>query len=179
MMDLDADDFEGAIPIDGISIDDTPGEQMILGSAFGPSIDKANLIILLALTNLHLVFSDYTKAAAVFEKLRLPALTHLTLATQIGPNSCCPKFHATLLDFFRCSRTRLSVLELFDSQMQFRELAKAQRLEQFKINECYGDFWKALGRSHYRSLLPVLTRFSRSIRARIRCRETGQWFPSF
>jgi hypothetical protein len=40
-VDLDADDFEGAIPIDGISIDDTPGEQMILGSAFGPSIDKA------------------------------------------------------------------------------------------------------------------------------------------
>ncbi|KAJ7360679.1 hypothetical protein DFH08DRAFT_1030776 [Mycena albidolilacea] len=185
MMDLDADDFERAIPMDGISIDDTPGEQKILGSAFGPSIDKANLIILLALTNLHLVFSDYTKAATVFEKLRLPALTHLTLATQNGPNSCCPKFRATLLDFFRCSRTRLSVLELFDigdlSQTQFRELAKGQRLERFKINECYGDFWKALGRSHYRSLFPVLTRFSRSIRARIQCRETGhggQWFPS-
>ncbi|KAJ7751033.1 hypothetical protein B0H14DRAFT_3513327 [Mycena olivaceomarginata] len=35
MMDLDADDFEGAIPIDGISIDDTPGEQMILA---GPAV---------------------------------------------------------------------------------------------------------------------------------------------
>ncbi|KAJ7830812.1 hypothetical protein B0H14DRAFT_3714455 [Mycena olivaceomarginata] len=112
MMDLDADDFEGAIPIDGISIDDTPGEQMILGSAFGPSIDKANLIILLALTNLHLVFSDYTKplrSSRSSDSQRSPILLSLPKLAQTAAarNSTRPSWtsfvaHARVSVFWNC-----------------------------------------------------------------------------
>ncbi|KAJ7245624.1 hypothetical protein B0H12DRAFT_782091 [Mycena haematopus] len=112
---------------------EVPRGQKIPRSGFklevqNSSAESANTIILPALTNLHLMFSDYSNAATFFERLKLPALASLVLIVEAAHIVYCDKFHSTLMQFLDRSHACLDTLTLYDvraiSGTQAEELSK-------------------------------------------------------
>ncbi|KAF7349477.1 F-box domain-containing protein [Mycena sanguinolenta] len=66
-------------------------------------METANPIILPALTHLHLTFSSYPAASALFTQLTLPALESLALIVEAAHVRYCETLHAVLMQFLQRS----------------------------------------------------------------------------
>ncbi|KAK7018235.1 hypothetical protein R3P38DRAFT_2784075 [Favolaschia claudopus] len=142
-------------------------------SLWTPSYERpeSETITIESLTHLDVTFANYEQLITFLHRVRLPALTSLTIRNNAANGTNDPDvynqgFHDAFLSWFRRCATQRTRLELYEirnfSAENFTGILDSHLdLTDLKISCCFGNFWNVFAsQSNNVALLPNLALFS-------------------